>query len=231
MERIIVDNIPVDIDWKDIKNMHLTVYPPEGRVHVSAPLMMTEENIRMFLVTKLPWLHEKLDAFKKQERQPEREYVSGEDHYFLGHRYRLKVVPTTGASSVSILNNDFLEMKVRNGATEERKEEVMKEWYRVQLRPIIEEYVAKWEPVLGVQNSGWKIQEMKTLWGSCNHRTKHLLFNLELAKKPLHCIEYVVVHELAHINQRLHNAEFVSILDNALPNWRATKDELNEFVI
>ena len=231
MKKIAVADILAEVEWKEIKNVHLTIYPPDARVHVSAPVNMTEESIRLFLITKLPWIKQRVSQVLEQNRQSPRTYVSGENHYYKGRRYRLKVVNHTAAAKVELQGNEFIVMYVREKATEARRAEVLKEWYRAEFKAILPSLVTKWEAILGVKANKWDVKQMKTLWGSCNHRTRNIIFNLELIKKPLHCIEYIVVHELLHIKVRLHNEEYTALLNRHFPNWKQLKDELNEFIV
>lgn len=231
MKKIAVADILAEVEWKEIKNVHLTIYPPDARVHVSAPMNMTEESIRLFLITKLPWIKQRVSQVLEQNRQSPRTYVSGENHYFKGRRYRLKVVNHTAAAKVELQGNEFIVMYVREKATEARRAEVLKEWYRAEFKAILTGMIEKWEKILDVKSNRWEVKQMKTMWGSCNHRTRNIIFNLELVKKPVHCIEYIVVHELLHIKVRLHNEEFTALLNRYFPNWRQLKDELNEFIV
>lgn len=231
MRVIEVANISVEVEWKNIKNVHLTIYPPNARVHVSAPIGMTDEAVRLFLVTKIPWINQRISQILNQSRQTPREYVSGENHYFKGHRYRLKVLYHNAPAKVEIQGNEYIKLYVREGATEERRAEVLREWYRSELKLILHTLIAQWEKTLEVTVNKWEVKQMKTLWGSCNHHTRNIIFNLELIKKPLSCIEYIVVHELLHIRVRLHNEEYTALLNRYFPNWRILKDELNEFIV
>ena len=231
MTIISISDISAEIEWKDIKNVHLTIYPPNARIHVSAPLAMTEEAVRLFLITKQSWIRKQVSLVLDQNRQTPREYVSGENHYFKGHRYRLKVVYHNAPPKVEIQGNEYIVLFVRKGTTVERRAEILREWYRFEFKSILPVLIAKWEETLGVKVNKWEVKQMKTLWGSCNHRTHNVIFNLELIKKPLHCIEYIVVHELLHIKVRLHNEEYTSLLNRYFPNWKQLKDELNEFIV
>ena len=231
MRIIEVANISVEVEWKNIKNVHLTIYPPNARVHVSAPIGMTEEAVRLFLVTKIPWISQRISQILNQSRQTPREYVSGENHYFKGHRYRLKVLYHNAPAKVEIQGNECIKLYVREGVTEERRAEVLREWYRSELKLILHTLITQWEKTLEVTVNKWEVKQMKTLWGSCNHHTRNIIFNLELIKKPLSCIEYIVVHELLHIRVRLHNEEYTALLNHYFPNWRILKDELNEFIV
>ena len=226
-----IKDLTLEVDYKPIKNVHLTVYPPSGRVHVSAPLSMKEEAVRLFVITKMQWIKDKREVLINRERQTERQYVAGENHYFLGQRYRLKVQDTTSAPSVVPQGKTYLVLSIREGVSVERKAEAMKDWYRKELKALLPSLIEKWEKILDVSVKYWDVKQMKTLWGSCNHSTARVLFNLELAKKPVQCIEYVVAHELTHIRIRLHNDEFIALLDEHLPTWQMLKDQLNEFIV
>ncbi len=231
MTIISVSDISIEVEWKDIKNIHLTIYPPDARIHVSAPKQMTEEAIRLFIITKLPWIRQRVSQILEQNRQTPREYVSGENHYFKGQRFRLKIIYHNAPAKVEVQANEYIKLFIREGATKERRAEVLKEWYRAEFKTLLPSLILKWEEILGVKANKWEIKQMKTLWGSCNHRTRNIIFNLELIKKPLHCIEYIVVHELLHIKVRLHNEEYTALLNRYFPNWKQLKDELNEFIV
>lgn len=231
MKVINMSGISAEVEWKDIKNIHLTIYPPDARVHISAPLAMTEEAIRLFIITKKTWIDKRVLQILEHNRQSPREYVSGENHYFKGRRYRLKVVHHNNPAKVEIQGNEYIILYVREKVTKERRAEILKEWYRTEFKDILTGMIEKWEKILDVKSNRWEVKQMKTMWGSCNHRTRNIIFNLELVKKPVHCIEYIVVHELLHIKVRLHNEEFTALLNRYFPNWRQLKDELNEFIV
>lgn len=226
-----VSDISAEIEWKEIKHIHLTIYPPNARIHVSAPIGMPEDAVRLFLITKLPWIKQRIMQICEQARQTGREYVSGENHYFKGNRYRLKVIYHDAPPKVELQGSEYLVLYVRSNSPIEKRAEAMREWYRKQLKEILFPLIVKWERVIGVQATKWEVKQMRTLWGSCNHRTGNIIFNLELAKKPLSCIEYIVVHELLHLKIRLHNEAFTSEIGALLPNWKHLKDQLNEFIV
>jgi predicted metal-dependent hydrolase len=231
MEIITVNKIPVEVEWKDIKNIHLTVYPPDARVHISAPMSMPLDSIRLYIITKLEWINKRIEMIRNQVRQTDREYVSGENHYYKGIRYRLNVIYQQAPPAVVINRTQFIDLFVREGSTLDKRAEVMREWYRAELKETLKPLVEKWEEILLVNVKHWEVKQMKTLWGSCNHKTQRIIFNLELIKKPTHCIEYIVAHEMTHLVERLHNSKFTAILDTHIPSWRLLKDELNEFVV
>ncbi|MDD4822849.1 MAG: SprT family zinc-dependent metalloprotease [Bacteroidales bacterium] len=231
MQVITVNKIPVEVEWKEIKNIHLTVYPPDARVHISVPISMTADSVRLYIITKLGWISKRIEMIRNQSRQSSREYVSGENHYYKGVRYRLNVVTRDAPPAVEIKGTRHINLYVREGTSSEKRGEVIREWYRAELKETLPPLVVKWEEILQVHAGNWEVKQMKTLWGSCNTRTKHILFNLELIKKPTQCIEYIVAHEMTHLVERLHNSKFTALLDQHIPNWRQIKDELNEFVV
>jgi predicted metal-dependent hydrolase len=225
--QIVVSGLPVQIVRKGIKNLHLGVYPPHGRVRVAAPMTVTDEAVRLAVVGKLGWIKRQRARFAAQPRQSEREMVRGESHYFLGARYRLRLIRSSGAASIMLRNKTSMELHVRPDATVEQRVEVLHQWYRQQLRDLIPPLLKKWEKALGVRAAEWGIKKMKTKWGSCNSAARRIWLNLELAKKPAQCLEYVIAHELAHLIERHHNERFIAILDKHLPHWRVSRGELN----
>jgi predicted metal-dependent hydrolase len=222
-----IDGLPVFIVRKAIKNLHLGVYPPHGRVRVAVPLAVTDEAVRLAVIGKLGWIKRQRARFEAQPRQSAREMVRGESHYFLGTRYRLRVIEQDGASRVALRNRSAMELYVQPGTSTEQRERVLRRWYRQQLKELIPPLLEKWESVLDVQVAGWGIKKMKTKWGTCCVEARRIWLNLELAKKPVQCLEYIVVHELVHLIERHHNDRFVSIMDKHLPQWRLHRQELN----
>lgn len=227
VKRISVSGIPVEVVRKDIKNLHLGVYPPMGRVRVAAPLVVNDEAVRLAVIDKLGWIKRQRAQFAKQPRQSEREMVNGESHYFLGRRYRLRVHEHDGAARVALRGVASMDLFVRPGASAERREAVLLDWHRASLRSVITDLLAHWQPVLGVQASHWGIKKMKTKWGSCNVNARRIWLNLELAKKPVQCLEYIVVHELMHLLERNHTERFTALMDRHLPDWRTRREVLN----
>jgi predicted metal-dependent hydrolase len=222
-----VRGIRVDVVRKDIKNLHVGVYPPNGRVRVAAPLRLKDDAVRLAVVTRIGWIRRQQARFEKQDRQSARELVSGETHYFRGRRYRLDLIEAEGKVGVRLRSNRRLELHIRPGSSVRRREQILNAWYRDQLRQQLGTLVAKWEPRIGAQAREWDIRRMKTRWGTCNAETKRILLNLELAKKPPACLELIVVHELVHLIERHHNERFRETLDRLLPQWRLYRDELN----
>ncbi len=228
MHQITAGDLVVDVVRKDIKNLHLAVYPPDGRVRVAAPLLVDDEAVRLAVISRLTWIRRQQGKFAQQERQSAREYVSGESHYFQGRRYLLNVVYRDGAPAVAVRNNTTLDLFVRPGSDTAQRERVLLAWYRRQLKQLIPPLVAKWEATIGVEVAEWRVKQMKTRWGACNPDARRIWLNLELIKKPASCLEYIVVHEMVHLLERRHNEQFTAYMDKFLPHWRLLRDELNQ---
>ncbi len=226
-QTIEVGGIRVEVVRKPIKNLHLSVHPPEGRVRVSAPLRVDDEAVHLAVVSRLRWIRRHQRTFADQPRQSQREMVSGESHYFMGRRYRLRVLEHSGPNRVSRNGNAELTMLVRPGTGREKREQFLNDWYRWHLKSLMPELISRWQPIIGVQVADWGIKKMKTRWGSCNVQDRRVWLNLELAKKPPHCLEYVLVHEMVHLLERHHNDRFKALMDRFLPQWRLYRDELN----
>ena len=222
-----VAGIKVEMVRKDIKNLHLGVYPPLGRVRVAVPLGISNEAARLAVIDKLGWIKRHKARFASQLRQSQREMVNGESHYFQGRRYRLRVHEVNAPARVAVRGIASLDLFIRPGASTRQREDALQRWHREQLKALIPPLLAKWQPVVGVQASVWGVKKMKTKWGSCNSAAARLWFNLELAKKPFQCLEYIVVHELVHLLERTHNDRFTALMDGFMPNWRACRDVLN----
>lgn len=225
--QIKVSGVPVEIVRKGIKNLHLGVYPPHGRVRVAAPLRVSDAAVRLAVVGKLGWIKRQRARFEAQPRQSEREMVSGESHYFLGQRYRLRVVTYDGPAKVMARNKSVIELHVRRESSAEQRERVLQRWYRQQLKELIPPLLQKWQTAVGVQANEWAIKKMKTKWGACNVEARRIWLNLELAKKPVQCLEYIIVHELVHLLERHHNDTFITLMNKFLPQWRLRRAELN----
>lgn len=230
MDSIIIGDIQIDVIQKSIKNLHLSVHPPDGKVRIAAPKMMNEEAIRIFAITKLSWIKKQRAKYHAQERQSEREFVSGESHYFQGARYLLNVISTNKRQRVEIRNNHQIDLYVREDSDVNHREKVMSEWYRSQLKSQIPGLIEKWEKVIGVKVESWGVKLMKTKWGTCNPEAKRIWINLELAKKNPRCLEYIVVHEMIHLLEKHHNDRFFAYMDQFMPNWRDIKGELNDLI-
>jgi predicted metal-dependent hydrolase len=226
-EQLEIDGIAIAVQRKAIKHINLKVYPPDGRVCISAPLQIDRAILRGFAIEKLPWIKRKQAKFQTQRQPVQRAYVSGETHHYRGQSYRLEVCPTTAKPRLE-LHHDTLRLYSRPTATIADRETIMLDWYRQQLRAAIPAIVCQWEPVMGVEVSEWRIKRMKTRWGTCNIQARRIWLNLDLIKASPPCLEYVIVHEMTHLLERLHNDRFHRLLDRFLPDWRTQKQELNQ---
>ena len=221
-----VRGIEVDVIHKDIKHLHIGVYPPAGRVRVAAPTRLDDDQIRLAVVQRLAWIRRQRKELRNVERQTTREMVTGETHYVWGMRKRLKVAERPGQAYVE-LDGDRIVLYVASERTQEQRRRYLDRWYREQLRSELPLLISKWESELSVTVPQWTIRKMKTKWGSCNRESHHLWFNVELAKKHPNCLEYIVVHEMMHYFERNHGDAFTRLMDQHLPDWRMRRDELN----
>lgn len=221
-----IRGIDIDVVYKDIKNLHIGVYPPLGRVRVAAPKRFDDDQVRLAVIQRLSWIRRQRDKLRSAARQSEREMVTGESHYVWGVRRRLKVVERPGRAHLEI-DGDRLVLYVPAGTPTEKRRDYLDKWYREQLRQAIPALVAKWEQELDVTVPKWTIRRMKTKWGSCNRETRHIWFNVELAKKDPKCLEYIAVHEMTHYFERHHGERFTTLMDQHLSDWRERRNELN----
>ncbi|WP_417629193.1 M48 family metallopeptidase [Paraburkholderia denitrificans] len=220
----------IDVVRKDIKHVHLSVYPPDGRVRISAPRHMASDLIRVYAITRLDWIRRQQRKLLAQERETPREYLDRESHYVWGKRYLLRIVEADAAPAVN-LKHSTLELRVRPGSDAGRRREVLDAWYREQLRNALPPLLEKWESLLGVRARRLLVQHMKTQWGSCNPSSGNIRLNTDLARKPPECIEYILVHELLHLIEPTHNARFQSLMDRFMPQWRQIRDEVNRLPV
>lgn len=223
--------ITADVVTKDIKNVHLSVYPPNGRVRISAPSRMSLDHIRAYAVTRLDWIKAQQMKLRSQERTPIRDYVTGESHFLWGKRYLLSVVETEDNPPLVVRTGSRLILRIRSGASVDRREEIVEAWLRNQLRAAIPDLIEKWESKLGVKVEKFHVQRMRTKWGSCSPHRSAIRLNTELAKKPLECLEYIIAHEMIHLLEPTHNARFVHLMDYHMPKWRFYRDELNRLPV
>jgi len=230
MPQIELGNITVDVEQKDIKNIHLSVYPPNGRVKISAPSRMELDTIRVYAISKLKWIKKKQEQFRNQDRETPREYLTKESHYYFGQRYLLKVLEHNASPLVTLTQKEII-LHVRPDSPADKKQQILDDWYRSELKKIIPELTRKWEILIGVQTNDFGIKRMRTKWGTCNPEAKRIWINLELGKKPVECLEYINVHELVHILERSHNGRFIGYMDKFLPKWRSYKEELNRLPV
>ncbi len=221
-----VREFDVEVVRKDIKNIHLATYPPDGRVRIAVPLHIDDDAVRAAVTAKAAWIRRQQKAFNNQARQSPREYVNGESHWVWGQRYRLELVETT-AKQTAVIRGKKLKLHVRPGATRDQRAAVLARWYREELNAEVPGLITKWEPVIGANVADWGIKAMRTKWGTCNRDARRIWVNLELAKKTPTCLEYLVVHEMVHLVERGHGDRFKNLMDQFLPDWRLRRDELN----
>lgn len=224
--RFKLGDIAVDVVQKDIKNLHLSVHPPAGKVRISAPLRMDLDTIRVFAITKLAWIKSQQKKLREQQRETSREYLDRESHYVWGKRYLLKLVEKEATPTVELKHNKMI-LQLRPKANQEKRQEILDAWYREQLKEVVPSLIAKWEKVVGVKAGKFFVQKMKTKWGSCSPGPRNIRINTDLAKKPLQCLEYIVAHELTHLLERHHNDHFIALMDTQMPQWRQYREILN----
>jgi len=222
--------LAVDVVLKNIKNVHLSVHPPTGRVTISAPSRMTLDTIRVFAISKLGWIRQQQCKLREQERETPREYLDRESHYVWGKRYLLEVSEREQSPAVELKHNR-MHLRVRPGTAETKRQAIVEEWYREQVKQAAPPLIAKWEKLLGVKAERLFVQRMKTKWGSCNPRARTVRLNTDLAKKPRECLEYLVVHELVHLLEPTHNARFIALMDQSMPQWQSCRQSLNRLPV
>lgn len=227
MPVITISDLKIDVTYKDIKNVHLSVYPPSGKVRVSAPFRLDLDTIRIYAISRLSWIRKQQAKLNAQARESARDYISRESHYYLGKRYLLKIVEIDGAPKIT-LKHSVIKMQIRPDTPAEKRGVMLDDWYRQRMKEIVPAFIHTWERTLNVDVRDFGIKKMKTKWGSCNRKASRIWLNLELAKKPMSCIEYVVVHELVHLLERTHGEKFIALMDQFLPGWKFRKEELNQ---
>ena len=227
MKHFIIQDIIIEVNKKKIKNMHLRILPPEGRVVISAPIYMKDKDIQMFVLSKLEWIRKNQEKYRNQPPQPKLSYVTGEHILLCGKQYRLEVI-YSGRTNLVEVYDDIVQLKVRESSTVAQREHLLNSFYRSILKVEVPKLIEKWEKIIGVKANVWGIKNMKTRWGTCNVNDKRIWINLQLAKKKPICLEYVVIHELVHLLETKHNNRFKSYMDQFMPNWRDVKVELNQ---
>ncbi|MGO9018175.1 MAG: M48 family metallopeptidase [Syntrophobacteraceae bacterium] len=230
VSKIELGEIAVEVVKKDIKNIHLSVYPPAGRVRISAPLRMNLDTIRIFAISKLGWIKQQQKKLREQDRETPREYLDRESHYVWGKRYLLRIVESNMPPGVG-LKHTRMYLHVRPGSSGEEKQAVVEEWYRERLKRAVPSLFSKWGPLIGVKVERFFVQKMKTKWGSCNPKARSIRLNTDLAKKPPECLEYIVVHEMVHLLEPTHNNRFMTLLDQFMPKWQFSRAELNRLPV
>lgn len=226
-----INDIQIDIVRKNIKNMHLAVYPPVGRVRLAVPLKTTDDKIRLFVISKTSWIKKKQKQLISQNRQSERSYISGENHYYKGKKYILRIKNHVAPAEVRLSGNKYIDLYVRKNSTRDYKHTAMQEWYRDSMKEQIPTLLVKWGKKTGIKLRDWRIRKMKTKWGTCSIKSRRICLNLELSKKPDHCLEYVLVHEMVHLLERHHNDKFRAYMTKFMPKWESYRDELNNSVL
>jgi predicted metal-dependent hydrolase len=226
--QIEIDGIMIEVVRKDIKNLRMTVYPPDGRVRISVPLRVDDDSLRRVLVSKRAWIIRQQDRIRTQRISVRPKYASGESLYFQGVPYQLCVIERKGNTRVVLRGSKTIELTINPRSSAARREQAIYNWYRAYLKKAIPPLISKWEKIMGVGVSEWGVKRMRTRWGSCNTRARRIWLNLELAKRPLYCLEYVIVHEMAHLLERSHNRRFKDLMDQLMPGWRSIRKELKQ---
>ena len=229
-QQIKLGDVDAEVVLKDIKNVHLSVYPPAGRVRISAPARMSLDTIRVFAISKLPWIRKQQKKLRDQARETVREYLDRESHYVWGRRYLLEVAENEGHPFVALKHRRMI-LGVRPGMGRAARDEILASWYRDLLKAEVLDLIAKWEPLLGTQVRRVFVQQMKTKWGSCNPRARAIRLNTELAKKPKDCLEYLVLHEMVHLVEPRHGKRFVALMDRLMPRWQFVRAKLNRLPV
>lgn len=223
-------DIKIDLVQKNIRNVHLSVLPPHGDVRIAAPVHLSEETIRLYAISKLPWIKQQQKKIRNQERESKREFINKETHYFQGRKYLLRIFERNEPPMVD-LNKKYLDLYVRPGTPTSKRQYILNNWYRNELKELISSNIEKWEKIIPVKVDDFGIKSMKTKWGTCNIEAKRIWLNLELAKKPLQCLEYIIVHEMVHLLERRHNDRFIWYLNKFMPKWKNYREELNRLPI
>ncbi|HBZ29330.1 MAG TPA: metal-dependent hydrolase [Nitrosomonas nitrosa] len=225
-----LNELDIEIVQKNIKHVHLSVYPPDGKIKVSAPLSMAPDTLRVFVISKLAWIKKQQSKLRAQQREAPREYLDRESHYVWGKRYLLKIEEAEAPPRIELKHNKLV-LSVRPGTNPARKQAILEAWYRDNLRQAVPALIEKWQPRMGVRVNRFYVQSMKTKWGSCSVHSGSIRLNTELAKKPRACLEYIVVHEMTHLLESTHNSRFIGLMDRFMPKWRFYRDELNRLPV
>jgi predicted metal-dependent hydrolase len=226
-ETIHIGGIPIRVTRKDIKNVHLSVYPPDGRVTLTAPASTRLDVARAYTISRLGWIRRQQERLRFQARETPRLFIERESHYLWGRRHLLTVVQQETKPGVS-LDHKHITLTVRAGSSAAKRAEVIHDWHKSLLHEVVPLIIQKWAPKLGVNVAGYFLQRMKTKWGSCNHRARHIRLNTELVKKPKDLLEYVIVHEMVHLLEPTHSERFMALIQEHYPTWREARSGLNE---
>jgi predicted metal-dependent hydrolase len=228
--RIQLGDIPVDVIRKDIKNVHLSVHPPAGRVRIAVPERMSLDTVRVFAIAKVPWIRKQQRKLRKQARETPREYIDRESHYVWGKRYLLKVVEADQPPAVELYHGRMI-LRVRGGTSKAKRRAIVEEWHRELVRNAVPPLIEKWQRLMGIRVKRFFVQRMKTKWGSCNDRGGSIRLNTDLARKPMECLEYIVVHEMVHLLEPTHNERFMGLMDQFMPKWQFHREVLNRLPV
>jgi predicted metal-dependent hydrolase len=228
-EHLQIGSLEVKVKFKPIKNLHLSVHPPFGNVTVSSPEFFDLDKIKVYLITKIAWIKREQKKIASQEREGEKLMITRESHYFLGKRYLLKVTEAKRASVK--IHHQVIELFSPEHYTTEQKQKQLDNWYRRELITVLGKLLTHHLRIMNLTLDTYCVRKMKTKWGSCNNENRTLNFNIELIKKPIECIDYIIVHELVHLLERNHNKDFIILMDCYLPNWRTQKKILNDLPI
>jgi predicted metal-dependent hydrolase len=222
-----IEDIMVEIVRKKVKHINLSVHPPDGRVRISAPRSCRNENLLQFVSSKMDWIRKQQEKIKSRPVRPEAKFVTGERHWHNGIPYLLHVLEGSRAGVEPGVDQSLL-LTVKTGFTKEQREKLLTEWYRSELKERIPSLLSKWEVTTGLKVNDWGVKQMKTRWGTCNIRDKRIWINLQVAKYPQECLEYIILHELMHLEEKYHNARFYSLLDHYMPGWQDHRRKLKE---
>ncbi len=224
---LLIDGVEINITRKFIKTLRMRILPPDGKVKLSAPMFVSKKNIKQFVNSQLGWIRKYQQYYQSQPKPAELYFSQGEEHYFLGSKYRLELINQFKGKQQVVFDGHQLKMYVRTSSSVSQKEKLLSNWYRAEIKKRVPVLLAKWQPLMGKKVLDWRIKKMKTRWGTCNINKKRIWLNLELIKKSPECIEYVLVHEMLHLYERYHNQRFYRYMDQFLPNWKSTKKRLN----
>ncbi len=225
---ISLGDIAIELTRKDVKNVHLSVHPPDGRVTLVAPKATRLEVARAFAISKLPWIRDQQRQLREQAREVPRRFIGRESHYVWGRRYLMVIEPLEGRGAARVrLDHKRMFLTIRSDADHQARARAVHSWHKALLHEAVPPLIAKWEKKLGVKVDAYFVQRMKTKWGSCNHGRRHIRLNTELVKKPKDLLEYVIVHEMAHLLSPRHDEAFIATLDRHYPSWREARGELN----
>lgn len=230
MEQLRLSELVIDVEMKDIKNIHLSVYPPVGKVRIAAPIRMDLDTIRVYALSKLGWIRKQQEKIQGQDREAPREFLNRESHYFRGKRYLLQVVEVNALPRVELKHSKMV-LYVRSNTSSDKCKVIVEKWYRAQLKVLVAELIEYWEKKLNVEVNEFGIKKMKTKWGTCSREAQRIWINLELAKKPPECLEYIVVHEMVHLLERNHNDRFITYMNQFLPKWQLYREMLNRLPV